>query len=137
MPGHRYNLERIPAGGADAEGLAGIGIVAVQDGRDIHIDNVALAEHPISGNPVADHLVDAHANAFRKSAIVERRWNGPPLEGKIVHDGVDRIGRNARPNVGFNAVQGFDDQLPGPADAVDLVGCFQPDVVFQGVVHIR
>src|SRR5437762_5521381 len=53
---------------ADDERLARIAVPAVNDAREIDVDDVALFEDVVARNAVADDIVDARAAARRKSA---------------------------------------------------------------------
>ena len=62
--------------------FAGVAVKTVFDNRDVDIDNVAFLENLVTGNAVADHVVDGGTDGFGKTFVVERGRDGLLL----VHD---------------------------------------------------
>ena len=57
--GHTYQLLLLRCRLADDEHTTGVSIVAVEDGRKIHVDDITLLQHVfLLGNTVTHHLVD-------------------------------------------------------------------------------
>ena len=55
---------------SNAEHTGGIPVIPVIDGRNIHIDDVAVLQHiRFAGNTVADLAVDGGADALREALI--------------------------------------------------------------------
>ena len=53
--------------------LRRVAMPAVDDGREINVDNVTCSQLVVAGNSMADDFVDASATAFGKSLIAKRR----------------------------------------------------------------
>src|SRR5690606_17931722 len=85
-----------PLGGplhlADGIHAARIAVPAVNDQRDVDIDDVALAQRLVVGDAVADDVVDRRAGRPRIAAIAERRWDGVVRHGEIIDETVDGVG---------------------------------------------
>jgi len=56
---------------AHKKGLAGISIIAFQNRRHIHVDDVSIFESPFAGYAMADLVIDRHTDALGKAAVVE------------------------------------------------------------------
>ena len=78
--------------------LVQVAVVAVQDGRDVHVDNVAVLELTQVGDPVADHLIYRGTERLWEVVIVERRRIRPRLDGDVVHESVDFISGHPGPD---------------------------------------
>ena len=78
---------------SDDEHTRGVGIISVEDGRHIDVDDVALLQDFVfARDAVAHHLVDARADALRKSLVVERSRNAAMLDGEGVNERIDFFG---------------------------------------------
>ncbi|MBP2356730.1 hypothetical protein JOF29_007840 [Kribbella aluminosa] len=80
----------------DEERRVGVAVHTVQVRRDVDVDDVAVRQRPIVGDPVADHLVDRRAQRLRVPAIAERRRVRPALDQVLVPDRVQLVGRHTR-----------------------------------------
>ena len=47
----------------------GIAMPAIQDDGDVNIDDVAIGQHAVPGNAMADHVIDRSAGRFRVAPI--------------------------------------------------------------------
>ena len=121
LAGDFHQLLLFRRGLPDDEHPGGVGIVAVQNGGAVHIDDVALAENVLrGGNAVADLLVDGGADAFGEALVVQRRGDGPGLRGLLIDPAVDLLGGNAGADVLRHIVQHGDVHLGAAADLFDL-----------------
>ena len=80
-----------------------VAVPAVDDGRQIHVDDVAVLQRAGIGNAVADDFVHAGANAFGKALVAQAGGNVPVGAGVFLHEAVEFFGRHAgfdvRPDV--------------------------------------
>ena len=78
--GHAHQLLLLGSGLAHDEHAGGIGIIAVENGGEVYIDYIALAQHILFlGNAVAHHLVDAGAHTHGEALVVQTSGNGMML----------------------------------------------------------
>mmetsp|Transcript_67906 Transcript_67906/g.162139 ORF Transcript_67906/g.162139 Transcript_67906/m.162139 type:complete len:271 (-) Transcript_67906:131-943(-) len=78
------------------EHLAVVAMEAFEVARHVNVDEIAIHEDPVFvRDPVAYHLIDRRANAPGEVAVVERRGVRAPLDRLLMHDRVDRVGRDA------------------------------------------
>ena len=69
--GYPHQLFGFLADLPDAEHTGGVGVVAVIDGGDVDVDDVALLEDDlVRGNAVADLFIDRGAHALGEALIV-------------------------------------------------------------------
>ena len=79
---------------------------AVFDGRYVYVDDVALFQYFVfRWNAVADYLIDARADAFRKAFIIERCRDSPVLGRIVVDQFVDLCRRHSCTNFAFHQIQ--------------------------------
>jgi hypothetical protein len=64
---------RLQGGFADLEHAAAVAVIAVADHRHIEIDDVAVAQLPIAGDPMAYLVVDRGADRLRIRPVARRR----------------------------------------------------------------
>ena len=80
----------------DDEHAGSVGIVTVENGRHVDIDDVALLQNLIfAGYAVAHHFVDGGAYAFGKAFVVERCRNGAVCYRVVVDHTIDFGGRHS------------------------------------------
>ena len=92
---------------ADQKCFGRITVPAVNDGCEIDVDDVPLAEHVVIRDAVAHHLVDAGANRVRVSVVAKARGGVPVLDGVFVGQLVDLASGNAGPDVRSQEVHDF------------------------------
>ena len=68
-------LARLQRHVADQVHAAGVAVPAVEDRRDVDVDDVAVLERLVARDSVADDMVDRDAAALGVAAIAERRGN--------------------------------------------------------------
>lgn len=79
----------IIGGLADEEGFGLIAVPAIDDGRNVDVDDIAFFESIIAGDPVADDFIDAGAAAL---GVAEVAFGGGDVtggDGEIVDEGID------------------------------------------------
>jgi hypothetical protein len=107
---------------ADEKRHRGVSVDAVQEDRDVDVDDVSVGQGPAVGDAVADDLVDGRTHRLEIAAVVERARVPTPGDGGLVDDGVDLVGGDAGPH----RTSGLDEDLgcsrPCPAHPLDLVG---------------
>ena len=104
---------------AGEEGGVGVAVDAVEVGGDVDVDDVAVLDHPAVRDAVADHLVDAGAEALGEAAVAERRGVRAVVAEELVADPVELVGRHARGDVGAHQLAGLRGQPardPHPRD---------------------
>ena len=109
----------------DAEHTGRIRKIAVELGRAVHIDDVALLQHPVGrGNAVAHHVVNGGAVAFGIAFIIQRRGQSAALDGLLIDPLVDFLGGDAGLDVCRHIVQNGDVDLRALPDTGNLGGGF-------------
>ena len=62
---------------SDDEHARGICIIAVHDGRHVHIDDVTVFQYIFFlGNAMTHHFIDTGTNTFREAFVIEASRNG-------------------------------------------------------------
>jgi len=94
-----HGVERALADGAsfiadlsDEERFRLIAVPAIHNTGDIDIDDIAVLENVVAGDPMADDVVDAGAAAFGVSEVSECGWGVSMLDGVIVRESIDLAG---------------------------------------------
>ena len=95
----------------------------MQVDRDVAVDDVAVLQHAVVGDPVADDLVHRGAQRLRVALVVERARIAAPGDVRVVTDLVERVGRDAGRDRGADLEEHFARGAARGAHAVgDLVG---------------
>ena len=77
---------------AGQEGGVGVAVHAVDVGRDIDVDDVAVLDHRRVRDAVADDLVERRTAGLREALVAERRRVGAVVDHVLVGDAVQLIG---------------------------------------------
>jgi hypothetical protein len=104
---------------AGQEGRVGVTVHAAEVCRDVDVDDVAVVDHRVVGDPVADHLVQRGAQRLRVTAVAERAGIGAVADQEVVTHLVQVVGRDARGHGGADRLQGLGGQParhPHPLD---------------------
>ena len=72
-----------------------VAVHPVLEGGDVDVDDVAVAQHRVIGDAVADHLVDRGAARLRVAAVAEGGRVGAAGDEVLVRDRVELVGRHA------------------------------------------
>ena len=107
---------------ADEEGVVEVAVVPVEVGGDVDVDEVAVLEHRVVGDAVADHLVDRRARRLRVAAVAERRRVRAVGDDVLVRDAVELVGGDARPDRGCRGLDRPRGDPAGGTDPLDLLG---------------
>ena len=111
---------------ADAEHARGVGIVAIQDGGAVDVDDITVFQHIVGRrDAVADHFVDGRADAFRIALVIKVCRDASMLDGVIINPFVDLLGANACADPLGHEVQYADVDGSAFLDALDLLRRFQ------------
>ncbi len=103
---HTHQLFLFGSCFSDDEHTGGIREIAVQNGRHIHVDDVALFQDFLFIRyAVTHHFVDGSANAFREAFIVERCGDCSVRHRVVVHQLVYLRSAHAGMNLFFNQIQ--------------------------------
>ena len=122
-------------GRADTVHAAGVAVVAILDGRDVQVDDVAVLQHAIAGNTVADLLVDRGADGFRiwdvpwRRVIERGRDAALYVHHVVVAEPIKFFGRDARLHEWFDIIQDFAGKSASDTHLFDVV------IVFDGDSH--
>ncbi len=112
---------------ADVVHAAGITVPAILDHGDIDVDDVAVLEDlGVTGDAVADHVVDRRADRLGEAAVADiGRRRLLHVDDVVVADAVQLFGRHARLDVGSDDVEHLAGQTAGDAHQFDFLGGFQ------------
>ena len=92
---------------------------AIEDKRDVDIDDVTLAERFVAGDAVADDVVHRRAGRLAVAAIHERCGQRAAIEAERVDQPVDVFGRDAGLDLGAQHIETFGSEPPGLAHALE------------------
>ena len=151
---HSHQLFLLWRGLADDEHTTGVGIIAVEDGGEVHVDNIALFEHILLfGYTVTNHLVDRSADRHRErwcilvAAIVQAGGNGMMVLTVLTAYPIDLQRIHALMDGSGHSVEHTRVHDTRPADAFYLLRCldqltrrhFLTPVlpVHNGLIHLR
>src|SRR5699024_9360473 len=85
-------------GVTDDERAIRITVHSVAVRGDVDVDDVAILQHRVVGDAMADDLVDRAAERFRKSAVPECRRIGAVLDDVGMPHTIKLVCRHARPD---------------------------------------
>lgn len=80
---------------------------AVDDARQVDVDDVAVSQNVVVGDAVADDFVDAGANGVGVAVVAQAGRSVAVLDGVIVSQLVDLAGGDAGPDVRAQEVHDF------------------------------
>ncbi len=125
--GHFDQLLRLQGDIAGQIGPVRIAVPAVEQGRHVDIDDIAVADRLGPRNAVADDMVHADAAAMRVTAIAQGRGHRAAGDRHVVDDAVDLLGRHARHDMGGERVQDLGGQPPRAPHALEAFGAVELD----------
>ena len=125
--GHVDQFPRLDRHVADQIHAAGVAVPAIEQGRDVHVDDVAVLQDLVAGNAVADDMVDRGAAALGKAAIAQGRGNCPLAQHMVVNQGVERAGGHAGNEVRHQCVEDLGGKAAGGAHSGEAVGAVELD----------
>ena len=96
--GHLHQEACIVVDLTDAEGRVGVAVHAVQVDRDIAVDDVAVDEHAVVRDAVADHLIDRRAQRLREALVMQRARIAAAGDTCLVANAIELVGRDAGPH---------------------------------------
>jgi hypothetical protein len=88
---------------------------AIDQRRDVDIDDIAFHQSAVAGNAVADHIVDRGAAAVLIAAITHRRGDAAASDTHAADDVVQLAGGDAGYDIRHQRVQYLRRQPPGLA----------------------
>jgi hypothetical protein len=118
---------------ADEEHAAVVAVVAVLDDGDVEVDHVAVLEHLVARDAVADDVVDRGADGLRvgrvagRAVVQRRRDRALHVDHVFVAEAIQFAGGHAGLDEGRDVVQHFGAQAAGDAHAGDIFGGFNGD----------
>ena len=99
---------------------AGVAMPAIDDWRNVDIDDVAVLQRPLfARDSVADDMVDRDAAAFGIASIAERSGNSTALHRHSIHDIVESLGGGARNDIRGERVEDLRSKPSGPAHSFE------------------
>lgn len=97
----------------------------ILDHRDIDIHDIAVFQHTVAGDAVADLVVDRRADRFGKTVVVQRRRDRfLGVHDVVMADTIQLVGRDTGFDVGADHLQDFAREAAGHAHFFDLFGSF-------------
>ena len=130
LPGHIDQALRffgdLPAG----EGGATVAVVSAKERAHVDADDIALLQHPLSGNAVDNFIVHRRTDAGRKPVVVQKRRDRALCTDKIVYRPVNLLCRYAGTDHGACQSARGRGQSAGAAHGLDLMGRFQRNHTF-------
>jgi hypothetical protein len=139
LPGFTWAMPfGLGAGRARHIHAAGVAEPAVQRNGDIYIDDVAIRQSFITGDAVADDMVDGCADGFGKATVIQRRGRGAMGENEVMADLVEMVGGNARGDMRADHVQRLGGQEAGRTHGDEIlrpVNCYPPSL--GAAIHHR
>src|SRR3954467_2120314 len=115
-------LPRLQRHVADQIHAAGVAVPAIDDGRDVDVDDVAVLERLVARDAVADDVVDRDAAALGVAAIAEGRGDRARFDRHPVDDVVEVLGRHAGDDMRYQRVEDIGSETPGIAHAGKAFG---------------
>src|SRR3546814_6145427 len=73
---------------ADEERGVGVAVHAIEEDRDVEVDDVAVGQRSVVGDAVADDLVDGCAQRLREAAVVAGSRVAAAVDAGLVADSV-------------------------------------------------
>ena len=90
----------------DAEHPGCIPVIPIINGGTVHIDNLTALQNPVlTGDPMADHLIDGDADGFRISLISQACRYASNLPGVILYQPVQFCCADAFLHVGSDIIE--------------------------------
>ena len=109
---------------ANDEHSAGIGIIAIQNGGTIHIDDITFLQDVVfAGNTMTDHIVDAGAAGIGITFVVKGCGNTTMGSGIVVHQFVYFESTHTLADMFCNIIQYGSVQNTCLADTMNLLLC--------------
>lgn len=120
--------------GRDLDADGGIGVVAVFDGGEVKLDEIAGLEDAIAGNAVDDFVV--HADADVAGEMVDERWRGlRAVFGEDARaDGGEFGSGDAGTDRSGHGAESFGDDLAAGAEFFELVGTMDGHELLPSVI---
>ncbi len=104
------------------ERRVGVAVHAAEVRGDVNVDDVAVVDQRVVGDPVADYLVQRGAQRLRVTAVPERAGVGTVADQEVVAYLVQVIGRDAWGHSGTDRLQRLGGQLAGHPHSLDDFG---------------
>ena len=129
-------LERRLAG---VEHPAGIAVPAVNQRRDVDVENIAILQHLVARNAVTDHMVDRDARAVGIAAIAERGGDCAGVQHHAPDRVVDAACRHPRAHQIDAGIEDFGGEAPGFPHPLEPFGRVELDgaVAVDGLVAVN
>ncbi len=106
---------------ADLVHARGVAVPAVQDRRDVDIDDVAFAQGLFRRNAVADDVVGRNAHGVLIAAIEDAGRQGAVVEDEFARQIVELRRHHARHHIGDQHVETIGGQAAGLAHACEIL----------------
>src|SRR4051794_29539049 len=125
--GHVDQLASFQGYVPDEVHAAGIAVPAVENRRDVDVDDVAVLENLVARDAVADDMVDRDAAALGVAAVAERRGQAAAVDRHLVDNVVERLGRDAWNDMRHQRVEDFGGEPSGAAHALEALSPVELD----------
>ena len=107
---------------AGQERRVGVPVHAADERGDVNVDDVAVVDQRVVGDPVADHLVQRGTQRLRVTAVPERAGIRAMADQEVVAHLVQVVGRDAWGHGSSDRLQGLGGQLAGHPHPLDDLG---------------
>jgi hypothetical protein len=107
---------------AGQEGRVGVPVHAADVPGDVNVDDVAVVDRRVVGDPVADHLVQRGAQRLRVTAVPEGAGVRAVTDQEVVAHLVQVVGRDTWAHGSADRFQRLGGQLPGHPHPLDDLG---------------
>ena len=100
---------------------AGVAVPAIEHGRDIDVQDVAVHQPPLARDTVADDVVDRGADGFRIATVIQRRGNGAVVVHEFVAQHIELPGGDAGFDMVGDHIQRLGSETPGGAHPREIL----------------
>jgi hypothetical protein len=105
-----------------------VAVPAVDDDRDVDVDDVALAQDPLARDAVADDVVGADAGGLGVAAVAQAGGQGAVVQDELARQVVQLLGHHAGDHVRGQHVEALGGQPAGLAHAFECLRVVQFDL---------
>ena len=116
------------------ERRVGVPVYAAEVRGDVNVDDVAVVDQRVIGDPMADHLVQRGAQRLRVTAVAERARVGAVADQEVVPHLIQVVGGHARRHSSTDRLQGLGGQFAGHPHPLDDLGRLDVRLAGPGVL---
>ena len=98
---------------ADEIHAARVAMPSVDDHGDVNVEDVAVLDRLVAGNPVTHDMIHRRANRLREPAVVQRSGDRPVRRDELEAQAVEVVGGDPRLHERCDVVERLGDQAAG------------------------